>query len=76
MAEIGGAREVWLGFGLAFDARAVEGEDSGERGDGAQSFGGALWREGDGVLEVEGRGHRRIVDWMNGILVYLIRSVL
>jgi hypothetical protein len=28
------------------------------------------------VLEVEGRGHRRIVDWMNGILVYLIRSVL
>jgi hypothetical protein len=61
-AEIGGAREVWLGFGLAFDARAVEGEDSGQRGDCAQSFGGALGREGYGVLEVEGRGHRRIVD--------------
>ena len=71
-AEVGCAGEVRL----VFDTRAVQGEDSGERGDGAQSFGGALWREGDGVLEVEGRGHRRIVDWMNGILVYLIRSVL
>ena len=61
-AQVGGAGEVGLGFGLSFDARAVQGEDSGERGDGAQGFGGALGRERDGVFEVEGRGHRRIVD--------------
>ena len=41
-AEVGGAGEVGLGFNLAFDARAVEGEDSGEGGDGAQDFGSVL----------------------------------
>jgi len=59
-AEVGGAGEVRL----VFTARAVQGEDSGESGDGTQSFGGVLGREGYGVLEVEGRSHRRIVDGM------------
>jgi hypothetical protein len=40
----------------------MEGEDSGEGWEVAENFGGVLRGEGDGVLEVEGRGHRRIVS--------------
>jgi hypothetical protein len=64
-AEVGGVGEVWLGWRLTFGCgRAVQGEDSGERGDGAQSFGGALRREGYGVLEVEGCGHKEDCRWV------------
>ena len=61
-AEVGGAGEVGLGLDLPLDARAVEGEDSGQRGNRAQGFRGVLRREGYGLLELERRGHRRIVD--------------
>jgi Arc/MetJ-type ribon-helix-helix transcriptional regulator len=43
---------------------AVEGEDARERGDRAQDFSCVLRREGDGALEVEGRGHKE--DCMAG----------
>src|ERR1017187_3836728 len=42
--------------------RAVESEDAGERGDGAQDYGCIVWRKRNRMLEVETRGHRRIVD--------------
>jgi hypothetical protein len=48
-----------LTFGSAW---AVQREDAGQRGDGAQDLRRALGREGYGVLEVEGRGHKWIVD--------------
>ena len=56
-AQVGGVGQV----GCVFGAWAAEGEDSGLRGDGAEDFVGLLGGEVDGVFEVEGCGHRRIV---------------
>ena len=72
-AQIGGAGEVGLGSSLR---GAVQGEDSGQRGDGAQGLGGVLGREGDGAIELKGRGHRRIVDGVNRIGIDHSRSHL
>jgi hypothetical protein len=57
-AKVGGLGEV----GSVFGTGAAEGEDSRLRGDGAQDFVGLLRRKGYDVIELEARGHRRIVD--------------